>query len=440
MRKHWIDNLRWVTVLLVLLYHVFYFYNNKGVLGGIGGFGEYPASPQYQDIIMYILYPWFMPLLFILAGISSRYALQKQSAREWFRSRTRKLLVPGTIGLFVFHWMVGYFNTVVAEREGVFDGVPAVAKFIIMAISGTGPLWFIQVLWLLCLVLLLLRAIDPKDRLCSACGKLFGGIRESRAAGYVQRETGINDGETGTRANNAAGDAQCENSGETSPGGGAAAGETSPDSSKAGKARDRKGIVRTIAIVLLGILFWLGEQTLIREPRPQSPDGLYNLYKPLFYLVPFLLGYYVFSHEAVQQKVARAWVPLLAGAVVAGAALIITTFGQDNTSPAYLQSPLNCLYGWLACLGMMGWFAARFDATSRFAGYMTSSSYGIYIVHYLVIASLGYMMKTYTQLPPAAMYLILAAAVFTLSPLLYEILRRIPFVRWCVFGQKAPRQ
>ena len=28
MRKHWIDNLRWVTVLLVLLYHVVYFYNN----------------------------------------------------------------------------------------------------------------------------------------------------------------------------------------------------------------------------------------------------------------------------------------------------------------------------------------------------------------------------------------------------------------------------
>jgi hypothetical protein len=33
------------------------------------------------------------------------------------------------------------------------------------------------------------------------------------------------------------------------------------------------------------------------------------------------------------------------------------------------------------------------------------------------------------------MYVILAVAVFTLSPLLYEILRRIPFVRWAVFGE-----
>ena len=64
MRKHWLDNLRWVTVLLVLFYHVIYFYNNKGVFGGIGGFGD---GPQYQDVVMYIFYPWFMPLLFMLA-------------------------------------------------------------------------------------------------------------------------------------------------------------------------------------------------------------------------------------------------------------------------------------------------------------------------------------------------------------------------------------
>ena len=107
MRKHWIDNLRWVTVLLVLFYHVIYYYNGKGVVGGIGGFG----GPQYQDFVMYLLYPWFMPLLFLLAGISARYALDAHSEKEWFKSRTRKLLVPATIGLFVFQWIAGYFNT-----------------------------------------------------------------------------------------------------------------------------------------------------------------------------------------------------------------------------------------------------------------------------------------------------------------------------------------
>lgn len=70
------------------------------------------------------------------------------------------------------------------------------------------------------------------------------------------------------------------------------------------------------------------------------------------------------------------------------------------------------------------------------SGYMTKSSFGLYIVHYLVVASIGYMLKLYTQLPPVAIYLILAAAVFTLSPLLYEILHRIPVIRWSVLGEK----
>ena len=361
MRKHWIDNLRWVTVLLVLFYHVIYFYNNKGVFGGIGGFGD---GPQYQDVIMYILYPWFMPILFILAGISARYALENHSAKEWFKARTRKLLVPGTIGLFVFHWMVGYFNTVVASREGVFDGIPAIAKYFIMAFSGIGPLWFIQVLWLLCLVLLLVRKLDSNDRFWNWCGK----------AGIVP-------------------------------------------------------------IILLGILFWAGEHTLIRNPRPESLDGLLNLYKPLFYLIPFLLGYFVFSHDEVQERLEKVWGPLLICAAISGIILIATTFGQDNTSPEYLGSPLNTLYGWLMCLAMMAWFKAKFDYTGKFAGYMTKSSFGIYIVHYLVIAAVGYTLKVHTNLPPAAMYAILTVAVFTLSPLLYEAIRRIPIVKWCVLGE-----
>ena len=368
MRKHWMDNLRWVTILLVLFYHVIYFYNNKGVFGGIGGFGEYPEVPQYQDVVMYILYPWFMPLLFLLAGVSSRYALDKYSDKEWFKARTRKLLVPSTIGLLIFHWMAGYFNTVVAARLGVLDGLPAIAKYLIMAFSGIGPLWFIQVLWLYCLILLLVRVLDKKDKLWKWCGK----------AGIV-------------------------------------------------------------VIVLLGILFWVGEQTLVQHPRPETLDGLWNLYKPFFYIVPFMLGYFVFSHDEVQEKVTKAWIPLMICAVLSGIILSVTTFGENNTSPQYLGSPLNCLYGWLMCLAMMGWFNACFNHTGSFARYMTRSSFGIYIVHYLFIVGIGYMMKTYTDLPPAVMYLILTIAVFTLSPLTYEIIHRIPFIRWCVLGERSYR-
>ena len=216
MRKNWIDNLRWVTVLLVLLYHVIYFYNNKGVFGGIGGFGD---GPQYQDTLMYILYPWFMPLLFLLAGISARYSLEKKTTKEWLKSRTRKLLVPATIGLLVFQWMTGYFNTHVAGVD-VLANIPQPAKFFMWAFSGIGPLWFIHDLWLFSVILLLIRTFDTKDSIYKWCGK-----------------------------------------------------------------------IGNVWIILLGILFWLGEQTLNFHPRVGTMDGLWNLYKPVFYLIPFLLGY-----------------------------------------------------------------------------------------------------------------------------------------------------
>lgn len=79
------------------------------------------------------------------------------------------------------------------------------------------------------------------------------------------------------------------------------------------------------------------------------------------------------------------------------------------------------------------WFKARTHKCLCWL-YDAQQFFGIYVVHYLVIASLGYTMKVYTQLPPVLMYLILTVAVFTLSPLLYEIIKRIPLIRWCVLG------
>ena len=361
MRRHWIDNLRWVTVLLVLFYHVIYYNNNIGVVGGYGGWGD---GPQYQDVVMYVLYPWFMPLLFILAGISARYALERQSAKEWFGSRTRKLLVPSTIGLFFFGFATGFFNTLAAPAADL-EGLPLLVKYLIWTISGTGPLWFIQVLWLLSLLLLLIRRFDASDRAWLACGRM--------------------------------------------------------------------GVV---PIVLMGVMFWLGHKTLVMNPDPASAEGLWNLYKPVFYAIPFLMGYFIFSHDSVQHIVQRVWRPLMACAVVAGVTLVVTTFGENNTLPQYLGTPLNNLYGYLMCLAMMGWFGCRFNGTGRVAEYMTRSSYGIYIVHYLIVNSLGYVLRVATALQPLWVYVILTLAVFTLSPLLYELLRRTPFIRWCVLGEK----
>lgn len=361
-RKYWLDNLRWVTVISVLVYHVFYFYNSEGVFGGIGGFKE----SQPQDIVLNILYPWFMMLLFLLAGISAAYALQKKSAKQFFKERSRKLLVPSTIGLFVFQWITGYFNTRITEISTgteIIANIPAPARWITYSISGTGPLWFIQDLWLFCLILLIFKAVDKHDKIRGSCSKI--GL---------------------------------------------------------------------IPVILLGVLVCIGNLSIIREPS--QAQGLLNLYRPVGYLVTFLLGYFVFSHDSVQKELAKAAVPLIACAAASGIYTVTISYGTDVTSPAYLMSWHANLYAYLMILALIAVFRRWADRTNKFCTYMSKSSFGIYIVHYLVCASAGYWLKTATTLPVWLIYIILLAAVLLISPLLYEVLHRIPVIRWCVFGEK----
>lgn len=161
MRKHYLDNIRWGTVLLVVLYHIIYMFNGVITDGVIGPVTEFHG----QDTIMYILYPWFMVVFFIVSGICANYYLEQHSNKEFLRARTRKLLVPSTIGLFVFGWLQGYINMAISNAfENIPDTVPVFILYPIMVVSGTGVLWTLQVLWICSILLILIRKIE-KNRL-----------------------------------------------------------------------------------------------------------------------------------------------------------------------------------------------------------------------------------------------------------------------------------
>lgn len=162
MRKHYLDNIKWITVVIVVIYHVIYMYNAEGIPGVVGNITG--LERQHYDVFQYMVYPWFMFLLFMISGISSRCYLEKHTEGEFFRSRTTKLLVPSTIGLFVFQFIQGYFNTRLSDAMYTMQSVPAPVAYLIMVASGIGVLWYIQLLWVLCALLIPIRKLD-KDRL-----------------------------------------------------------------------------------------------------------------------------------------------------------------------------------------------------------------------------------------------------------------------------------
>lgn len=164
MRKTYIDNIKWITVLLVVIYHVIYMYNGVCTAGIIGPFKE----NQPQDIFQYIVYPWFMVLLFVVSGMSSRYYLNSHTTKEYIGKWTTKFLVPSTIGLVVFGWVLGYYNMSIAGALENLGMVPKPILLLIMMVSGSGPLWYIQLVWLFAVVLVIFRKIE-KDRLAKVC-------------------------------------------------------------------------------------------------------------------------------------------------------------------------------------------------------------------------------------------------------------------------------
>lgn len=157
MRKHYLDNLRTLTVLLVVAYHVIYMFNSistAGVIGPIGG-------PKWLDVVQYLLYPWFMVILFLISGICSRYYLASHTDKEYLRARTRKLLVPSTVGVLVFGWAQGYVNVLLSHAlDALPQGIPAPVLYLILCLSGIGVLWTMQVLWVCSAVLLLVRRTE----------------------------------------------------------------------------------------------------------------------------------------------------------------------------------------------------------------------------------------------------------------------------------------
>ncbi len=356
MRKYYIDNIRWATVILVVIYHVIYMFNSittEGVIGPITSF-------HGQDVLEYLLYPWFMVILFIISGMCAKFYLDSHSGKDFLKARTRKLLVPSTIGLFVFQWIQGYVSMTISDA---FSSIPAEMPkpvlYMIMSFSGTGVLWTIQLMWAFSVLLLLIRKIEK--------GKLL-------------------------------------------------------------KLTERMNI---LVMLLLGVLVWGAAQILNAPMIVVFRCGIYGFC--------FLLGYYVFSHDAVIKQLEKYCIPLLVAAGILGVVYTVIFYGDNYATSPVVNCPLAIAYAWIACLAILGGAKHWLDRTNAFTSFMTKKSFGLYVFHYLAMSATAYALVTYTGLPGIAIYGITLIAAFAGGFLIFEVISRIPVIRWCVLGIKKEK-
>lgn len=103
MRKHYMDNLRWIMLLMLIPYHTAMAWNVWGEPNYI-----YFGENRWISSIIVFCSPYFMPLLFVLAGVSTKSALQKRTTKEYLMERMKRLLVPFLFGTTVFVPIMAY--------------------------------------------------------------------------------------------------------------------------------------------------------------------------------------------------------------------------------------------------------------------------------------------------------------------------------------------
>ena len=354
-RKHYIDNIRWTTVVLVIVYHAIYMFNSLGIITNLAE----PGIPE-MDFLGAIVYPWFMVLLFVVAGMSARYSLEKRGSKTFAKDRTLKLLIPSFAIILLFGWVNGWITDLEIDmfKDAPVE-VPGIIKFAIYCMSGIGPLWFARELFFASMLLLLIRKIDKKDKLYELGGK-----------------------------------------------------------------------ANIIVLIALFVAVWISS-FLFNTP-------IIEVYRNGIYFFTFFLGYYVFSHEEVTDKLVKWKIPLLIATVLAGVGYGLLFYGENYTTKECLRHIVTNLYCWLAVLAIIGCFKAWFNRTNAFATYMTKANFAFYVLHYTVMLVYAYLWVRNTDFPLIWHYIVPLTATLITLPVLYEILKRIPVLRFLILGITKP--
>lgn len=152
MRKYYLDNLRWMIILILFPYHTLLIYS------AIGSYYFNTANNLVANAFILSFAPWFMQLLFAIAGIATYYSLKRRSYQQYLKERVSKLLIPLVAGVFLVIPISIYFGYLYNGYTGGFISlwISLFSNWIYYLSIGLlfGPLWFLYYLFIVSIVAL----------------------------------------------------------------------------------------------------------------------------------------------------------------------------------------------------------------------------------------------------------------------------------------------
>ena len=128
-RKYFIDWLRIALIISVFFFHVGMIFNS---------WGWHVKSDEritFLEPIMAWLHLWRMPLLFLVSGVGTFYALGHRTSRQYLKERFKRIFIPFMVGVFtlvpvqVYIEKIDSYNSLGNFYLHMFDGIYPTGNF-----------------------------------------------------------------------------------------------------------------------------------------------------------------------------------------------------------------------------------------------------------------------------------------------------------------------
>ena len=370
-RLYFLDWVRIIAFFILIFYHVGMYYVT---------WDFHVKSPEASDAIeplMMLSSPWRLSLLFLISGVASRFMLDKMQTANFFKQRSKRLLIPLLFGMLVIVPPQSYCEVI--EKVAYSGSYLDFMRLYLSAYHGFcrnhsclimptwNHLWFVAYLWCYTAVLALLIVVF-RDRIAQTgqrIAMLLSGWR-----------------------------------------------------------------LIVLPLIMLAVL-----RIVLVEHFPSTHALIDDWFNHANYLALFLLGAFVAPQiEFWRQTDAMRWTSL-GLAVTFWAWLIIYYAWPDAAVPAdqivFWRQIQRIVYAgceWTAIAAACG-FAHRhlqFDSPRR--RYLTQAVFPLYIAHQTVIVIVAHAIKpAHIAAPVEALLLIVFT--FTSGFAVFEIARRVPLLR-----------
>ena len=373
-RLYYLDWLRVLAILGVFLFHASNVFNDADF--HIKNAERSTAITVFQGF----LFPWGMPLFFLIAGMGSWFALRRRTESQYMRERCYRLLIPFVAGCLLLTPLQLYFEWTHKVQTGVVQGT--FGEFVATLPWGPTPrifgaagyhLWFLA--FLFCFSLLSLP--------------LFHWLQGPRGRTLVADAAGL-----------------CE----------------------------RRGAILLFVLPLACVRLSL---------HPFFPQE-HNWSDFFFLLAFFILGYLLFADQRLAHAIRRDWpISLAVGVAALLGAMIMALSAESFDIEAPPRAPADFAFWALVTVNSWCWtifvlaMGMRYlDFPHRWLQYGQDAIVPFFVVHQPVIIVVAFfVVQWYAALPIKVAVVVLASCAVSLG--LYElIIKRVAPLR-IMFGMKT---